>query len=169
MHGDREGERHDSKTSWRLPRAWRGMGVPVEEGDRTCSTVVSADERQSSLSYNKFVLISPRRHWRNDFILNFARSKHPSDKIIEIIHPTIATSTQGKGTTGKGDNVVCMVTFTHRHPSSSICWAEAVDESVLGSIPMSITSRTAGSIWGTTPPWLITTLPSNLFNLELEC
>ena len=27
--------------------------------------------------------------------------------------------------------------------------------------------RTAGSMWGTTPPWLITTLPSNLFNLAL--
>jgi len=35
-----------------------------------------------------------------------AQSKHPSDKIIEIIHPTTATSTQGKVTTGKGGNLV---------------------------------------------------------------
>ena len=27
--------------------------------------------------------------------------KHPSDKIIEIIHPTTATNTQARGTTGK--------------------------------------------------------------------
>ena len=27
--------------------------------------------------------------------------KHPSDKIIEIIHPTTATNTQTRGTTGK--------------------------------------------------------------------
>jgi len=76
-------------------------------------------------------LFVPRRHGRDHFI--FEQPKHPPDKIIEIIHPTTFTSTH-EGTTGK-ETTLWVAVFTRRHPSSSICWAEAVDESVLGSFP----------------------------------
>ena len=74
-------------------------------------------------------MFAPRRHGRDHF--TFLRPKHPSDKIIEIIHPTTTTSTR-EGTTGK-ETTLWVAVFTRRHPSSLICWEEAVDESVLGS------------------------------------
>ena len=131
----------------------------MEEGDKAYSTAVSADEKQSVgitkwiHSATEFIFTSPRRHSRDDFIMNSARSKLPSDKIIEIIHPTSDYKyTRQKNNRGKRDPSMGVATFTRRRPSSSICWGGAIDKSALGSFPIDKTSRTAGSIWGTTPP-----------------
>ena len=135
------------------------MGVPTEEGDGACSTAVSADEKQSVgitkriRSATGFILTSPRRHRRDDFIINSAWSKLPSDKIIEIIHPTSDYKyTRQKNNMEKRQPSMGVATFTRRRPSSSICWGGAIDESAFGPFPIGKTSRTAGSIWGTTPP-----------------
>jgi len=78
------------------------MAVPVEGGDRACSTAVSADERQSVRQSSGFAQLRHSCSHLPDVIdamtssKAFAWSKHPSDKIIEIIHPTTATSTKGK-------------------------------------------------------------------------
>lgn len=82
------------------------MGCPERREDegsggrscKDCSTVLSAAERQSSGQLDfarplQSALASTRRHKRDYFIVNFAWSKHPSDKIIEIIHSTTGTST----------------------------------------------------------------------------
>jgi hypothetical protein len=101
MHGDGKGERHGEKTKWTAPSV-RGMAVPVEGGCRACSTVVGADERQSARQPSGFAQLRHSCSHFPDVIdamtssKTFARSKHPSDKIIEIIHPTTATSTRQK-------------------------------------------------------------------------
>jgi len=87
------------------------MGVPAEGGfsplhssKRGRETICRITNGQvDSLGYGIHAH-TPRRHRRNQLIASFAQGKYPSDKIIEIIHPTTATSTQGKGTTG-GDSL----------------------------------------------------------------
>ena len=134
---------------------------------------MSAAKRQSARQVDSTSHNNPRSHLSDVIGLIISsqtllgQNIRPSDKIIDIIHPTTGTSIHGKGTEqSKKTRIEWLTAFSRPRPSSSTCWAGAANEKVSSWFlaPGKI-SRTAGSIWGTTPPWLITTLPSNLFNL----